>query len=198
MRLAGVFRSKERLMNQETMVVGFGLDFLPLLLGGLLIVVLVIVWVAGNALSSGNGGTVDRAHRVAQLYGYTVCLVAVVTVLFAIPSIINSLFKLSDPLQAEGSFEPILSSFDAYKATWERARGFAGRDEARPVPPPSEAELRQGYEALRADRIASNRYEARRSLVTSTFLLLLALGLFAGHWRWLRRRALDGSAEAAA
>ena len=185
-------------MNQEDTVVSFGFDFLPLLLGGLLVVVLVIVWVAGNALSTGNGGTVDRGNRVAQLYGYTVCLVAVVTVLFAVPSIINSFFRLSDPLQAQGGFEPVLSSFNAYKATWERARGFAGADEARPVPPPSETELRQRYEALRADRIASNHYEGRRSLVVSTLLLLLALGLFVGHWRWLRRRASDVSVEAAA
>jgi hypothetical protein len=185
-------------MSQEATVVGLGFDMLPVVLGGLLVVVLVIVWVAGNALSTGNGGTVDRANRVAQLYGYTVCLVAVVTVLFALPSIINNLFKLNDPLQAEGSFEPILSSFDAYKATWERGRGFAMRDDAAPVAPPSEAELRQRYEALRTDRIARNRYEARRSLVTSTLLLLLALGLFTGHWRWLRRRAGEASPEAAA
>jgi hypothetical protein len=185
-------------MNQEATVVGFGFEFFPVLLGGLLVVILVIVWAAVNALSTGNGGTVDRTNRVAQLYGYTVCLVALVTVLFAVPSVINSLFRLSDPLQAQGNFEPILSSFDAYKATWERARGFAGRDETAPIAPPSEAELRQSYEALRADRIASNRYEARRSLVTSTLLLLFALGLFAGHWRWMRRRAPEASAEAAA
>jgi hypothetical protein len=61
-------------------------------------------------------------------------------------------------------------------------------------PRPSDAELRQSYEALRADRIASNRYEARRSLVTSTVLLVIALGLFAGHWRWLRRRAAEAAA----
>jgi hypothetical protein len=185
-------------MIQEAQVVGFGFEFLPVLLGGLLVVVLAIVWVAGNALSTGNGGIVDRASRVAQLYGYTICLVAVVTALFAVPSIINSLFRLSDPLQAEGTFEPILSSFDAYKATWERARGFAGREDAKPIVPPSEAELRQGYEALRADRVTRNRFEAARSLVTSTLLLLLALGLFAGHWRWLRRRVPEGSAEATA
>jgi hypothetical protein len=185
-------------MNQEASVVGFGFEFLPFLLGGLLIVVLVIVWVAGNALSTGNGGIVERANRVAQLYGYTVCLVAVVTTLFAVPSVINSLFRLSDPLQAQGSFEPILSSFDAYKATWDRGRGFPGANEAKPATPPSEAEMRQSYEALRADRIATNRHEARRSLVTSTLLLTLALGLFAWHWRWLRDRVPNASAGAAA
>jgi hypothetical protein len=185
-------------MSQEATVVGLGFEFFPVLLGGLLVVALTIVWVAGNALSGGNGGSVDRANRVASLYGYTVCLVAVITVLFTVPSIINSFFKLSDPLQAEGTFEPVLSSFEAYKATWERGRGFPGREDAKAAPTPTDTDLRQSYEALRTDRIARNRYEAQRSLVTSTLLLLLALGLFGSHWRWLRRRAPEGTAEAAA
>lgn len=138
----------------------------------------------------------DRANRVAQLYGYTVCLVAVVTVLLALPNLIGTFFKLSDPLQADGIYEPILSSFDAYKATWERGRGFPVREDVGSVAPPSEADLRQQYEALRVDRIAKNRFEASRTLVTSTLMLLVALGLFAAHWRWLRRRVGDASIDA--
>lgn len=137
----------------------------------------------------------DRANRVAQLYGYTVCLVAVVTVLLALPKLIDTLFKLSDPLQADGIYEPSLSSFDAYKATWERGRGFTMREDAGSVAPSSEADLRQRYEALRVDRIAKNRFEASRALVTSTLLLLVALGLFVAHWRWLRRRVGDAASD---
>ena len=37
-------------------------------------------------------------------------------------------------------------------------------------------------------RIERVRFRARRSLVTSTLTLLLAAGLFAWHWRWVRRR----------
>ena len=47
--------------------------------------------------------------------------------------------------------------------------------------------LRRRYDALRADRIQRNTMEARRSLVTSIFSLLIAAALFAFHWRWLRR-----------
>jgi hypothetical protein len=38
-------------------------DFLPLLLAGVLVVVLVIVWVAGNALSGGEESAMDRANE---------------------------------------------------------------------------------------------------------------------------------------
>jgi len=47
----------------------------------------------------------DRANRIGQAYGYTVCLVAVVTVLFTLPNLIHTLFRLSDPLQDEGGYE---------------------------------------------------------------------------------------------
>jgi hypothetical protein len=135
----------------------------------------------------------DHANRVAQLYGYTVCLVAVVTVLIALPNLIDNVFKLSDPLRSDGIYEPILSSFDAYQATWERGRGFTVQEGTPSVAPPSEADLRQRYEALRVDRIATKRFEASRSLVTSTLVLLVALGLFVAHWRWLRRKDGDDS-----
>jgi hypothetical protein len=56
---------------------------------------------------------------------------------------------------------------------------------------PSDEELRKQYEALRAARIEENRFQARRSLVRDLLLLVLAAGLFFGHWRWLRRRDED-------
>ena len=39
----------------------------------------------------------------------------------------------------------------------------------------------------RGTRIASVRYQAMKSLVTSALMLLVAVALFAIHWRWLRK-----------
>ena len=64
---------------------------------------------------------------------------------------------------------------------------FPRADAAAPRPAPSDAELQKSYEALRADRIERNRFEARRSLISEVLLLALSGGLFLGHWRWLRR-----------
>lgn len=61
-------------------------------------------------------------------------------------------------------------------------------------PHPSDDELRKQYEALRAARIEENGFQARRSLVREFLLLVLAGGLFLGHWRWLRRRGDDPAA----
>jgi hypothetical protein len=56
---------------------------------------------------------------------------------------------------------------------------------ARPDTVP-EATLRQQYDATVRDRIATTRYRTTKSFVTGTFFLLVALGLFIFHWRWVR------------
>ena len=134
----------------------------------------------------------DRPSRVAQLYGYTVCPVALITILFTLPNLIETAFRLSNPLQADGQFEPALSSFDAYKATYDRPP-FQRESQSNTSGRLSDEELRRQYEALRAHRIETNTFEGRRSLVSRLLLLGLAAALFYGHWRWLRRQ----SAEAA-
>ena len=56
---------------------------------------------------------------------------------------------------------------------------------------PAEDELRRQYEALREDRISTNRFAAIRGLVSLSLVGVLALGMFVGHWRWLRRQGKE-------
>lgn len=133
--------------------------------------------------------------RIAQIYGYAVCLVAVIVGLIAAANVVQAAFDRASPLLATGYFggEPTgdLTSFEAYRAS----QGFQ-----RPGPPGeatasrdtlSTAELRVRYEALRQGRIARVSYNATRQLVQHGLLLALAIALFAWHWRWLRHRADD-------
>ena len=52
----------------------------------------------------------------------------------------------------------------------------------------SESALSRRYDALRAERIANVRYQATRSLTGNLIMLLIAIGLFVVHWKWLKRR----------
>ena len=131
----------------------------------------------------------DRSNKIAQAYGYAVCFIAVVTLLFSSKSIIDASFDLSAPLRAERYFSGMnLTSFEAYK----RERGERG---TRPtpvgtvtaVPEPTEAELKAMFEAERADRTDYVKFRAMRSLVSSLILVAIAFALFISHWRWLRR-----------
>lgn len=121
--------------------------------------------------------------RIPLIYGYSVCLVTVITILFTVPNLIDNIFRLTDPLQGE------LASFEAYAATYDRGRSTP--NDVRAPSPPTEDQLHRQYEALRQDRIASNRFAALRGLVSGALLLALALGLFIGHWRWIRRQSRE-------
>jgi hypothetical protein len=50
---------------------------------------------------------------------------------------------------------------------------------------------RRRFEALRADRMDSNRLQAWRRIVGSGLTMLIAIGLFAWHWTWLRARMAE-------
>jgi len=120
--------------------------------------------------------------RVAQLYGYSVCLIAVVTLLFSIPPLVGQALSLnSDDTQ---SYEPSVQTFAAYKATRNSQSSGDG------LKAKSNADLRTEYEAVRAARLSAAHAQTARAFVTSTTMVVLALVLFLLHWRWLRERAL--------
>jgi hypothetical protein len=139
---------------------------------------------------------VDRPVRVPQIYGYAICLVAVITGLISVSNFVEAAFARMDPLRSQdsrfGFVEGSLTSFEAYRATTGgrgQAAGPVGPSRAAPADTLSTEELRRRYEALRADRIARVSYDATQRLVKHGLLLVLALLLFATHWRWLQRRA---------
>jgi hypothetical protein len=158
--------------------------------------VTAVVVLAGWIILAGSrfiqGGVVERPERVPQLYGYTMCLVGLLWAVGSIVGLIESAQALAAPAyhrQNEFGMEPSVSSFEAFRMTYDRARRFSAPDPSQAkldtVP---DAELRRRFEVYRADRIAATEVEARQSLVTKTASLLLAAGLFLFHWRWLRRR----------
>lgn len=161
----------------------------------------LVLWLALARSHFIRGGGVERPERVPQLYGYSVCLVAVVVMLTSLSTLVNRAFSLSDPLLGappEMSWaEPSVTSFEAYRATLERAERFNPGGEARPREVVPEPELRRRYEGLRADRVTRASFTARRELTSSAVMLLVAAGLFWLHWRWVRsperRREMAGS-----
>ncbi|HEU5358882.1 MAG TPA: hypothetical protein VFU45_07175, partial [Gemmatimonadales bacterium] len=91
----------------------------------------------------------DKPNRIAQVYGYAVCLVAIVVALITIGSIVNSAFERANPLESGSTFGPSLTSFDAYKATYRQTPATAGTAAAADTMP--EAALRARYDALASD-----------------------------------------------
>lgn len=132
-----------------------------------------------------------RDDRVAQIYGYAVCLVAVVTVLASVSNVVESLVDRSAPLSANRGFPGSLDSFEAYKATSFDRPAAVGAGEAAAAKPDSI--LHREYEAMRSAHVSSVRQQATRTLVSRSILIAIAAALFAGHWRWLQRARIPSS-----
>jgi len=145
----------------------------------------------------------DRINnRIAQVYGYAVCFITVIVMLFSIKGIVDALIDLSDPIRAEaggyGRMGRPLTNFEIYKMAARREpnprMGPMPATASAPAPDKAasdtltDAELRKMYDAEREDAIASAKFRATRSLVGNGLLIILAAVLFVVHWRWLKQR----------
>lgn len=142
----------------------------------------------------------SRPTWIASVYGYLVCVIAVITLLISVSGFINAAFERSNPVFARGGWGPSgvpLTSFEAYRASINErqtaSRGDVGvpGTPARPASTPdtlTTEQLRARYEALRADHIAQVTFSATQTLVKNGMMIVLAVGLFAWHWRWIRNQ----------
>src|SRR5688572_30125348 len=79
---------------------------------------LIAAWVILAGSRFVQGGIVERSERVPQLYGYTVCLIALIWALSSGISIVGNVLSLSAPeLRGLSQFgwEPSVSSFEAFR-----------------------------------------------------------------------------------
>lgn len=123
---------------------------------------------------------------IQQVYGYAVCLIAIVVGLITVMQLLNATFDLSRPTQyGRYGYEPGAASFEQYRL--EHATRPPDAKTGQPSPMPPDSVLRRSFEEERAARMAYAHWETMRSFVTHGILLLIAIVLFATHWRWLRR-----------
>lgn len=137
-----------------------------------------------------------KPNRIPQIYGYTVCLIAVVAFLISINGVVDAAFTLANPMHGHYGYGEALASYEAFEAS-RTERMAPAPDRTIPPDTTSEETRRRRFEALRADRMQTNRLQAYRRLVGSGLTMLLAIGLFAWHWKWLRARAEEERALAA-
>jgi hypothetical protein len=132
----------------------------------------------------------EKPHRMAQIYGYTVCLVAVITFIICISIIIPSIMDMSDPLHAGGIFiqagTPSLASFDNYKMDILKS---SKNDEQKTGTNwiPEDKTLHSMFEAAKADRINQANHSSIRSIVVNSLIILICIILFTFHWIWMKR-----------
>lgn len=124
----------------------------------------------------------EKQSKIPMVYGYAVCLVAVITFLIAGANIVNAIIDMGDPLHASRSYgakSPSLASFENYKMDVIKSLDEKSI--------PDDVTLRAMYEAAKEDRIQTSRHNSVRSLLVSGLLVVVCVLLFAFHWRWIRK-----------
>ena len=163
----------------------FGLTF-----SVVLAIALIATWVILASSRFVQGGVVERPERVPQLYGYTVCLIALIWALVSVVSILENSLSLASPEMRRTSqfgMDPSVTSFESFRLTYDQTRRFSSPNPEAKLDTIPEQELRKRYESLRTDRIQQNLFKAKRDIVVAAVSLVIAAAVFLFHWRWLRR-----------
>ncbi|MFN9114851.1 MAG: hypothetical protein ACOVP6_06320 [Lacibacter sp.] len=123
---------------------------------------------------------------IPQVYGYLVCIVAVITFLVSTGQLLNAIVDRADPIHADGYYDggSTLSTFEAYKL--EKMNAVQHADSLSRAQIPDNNTLRSMYETEKAEKLAAAKHRNFRSLFVSSVLLVLSFSLFLFHWRWLR------------
>ena len=131
----------------------------------------------------------SMGSKVAQFYGYSVCLVTIIAFLVSVGSLAGVLLEWGDPLHAGdlGGYPPrSLASFETYKMDILNPP-YGGPQSNPPRYTPDDEALRSMFEAARTDRVQSVHARVRRTTVTNSVVILFGIALFWIHWRWLKR-----------
>lgn len=117
----------------------------------------------------------EKPHRGALFYGYTICLVAVITFLISTASLVNSIIDLGDPLHTGTGYGKVsLVSFENYKMDVLKAPQKDG-ETSKPTYIPDDQTLRIMYEDVKADRIQSAKHQSGRSIIVNSLLIIICV-----------------------
>lgn len=125
----------------------------------------------------------EKKSKVPLVYGYAVCIAAVITFLISAASMVNAIIDLGDPMHAVyvSAGSPSLVSFENYKMdilkSPEKEQAYV----------PDEQTLKAMYQAAKDDRVQLANHRSNRSLIVSGMLILICIVLFATHWRWMQK-----------
>ena len=125
---------------------------------------------------------------VSQIYGYAVCLVAVITFLISTTGLVTAIIDLGDPLHSGYTQQgtPSLASYENYKADIMKSFQKETENNSTAITN-SEQTFRTMYEAAKNDKIQSSRHQTQKTILISGLILIICIVLFFTHWKWMQR-----------
>lgn len=123
----------------------------------------------------------ERKRNLIQVYAIIVNVVAIITFIISLSSLVSALIDRSDPIYVETFSKVDLSSFEKYKLdvlnTTEQKNSYVPDDDT----------IRQMYEDAKSEKINKVNHQSLRSIVVSSLIMIIAIILFAFHW-WLAKK----------
>ena len=132
----------------------------------------------------------EKPNRAIQVYGYTVCVVAIITFLITASIFVTALIDLGDPLHSGWYNGPSLASFENYKMDVRKAQQKPGEEATIASYMPDDATLKAMYESAKDEQIQKKTHEATKSMIVSGILIVISILLFLTHWFWMRRAVM--------
>ncbi len=141
-----------------------------------------------------TGPEVNRSSVVASIYGYLVCLIAVLLFVGNSAGFINNAFRIASPGLSEmhgphmfvrsfgprGGFGPGLPPEPGIEVGQVPVPAGVS-----PSPGPSGKPETQRLDIVRSEILGEGRLNAVRGLVVNIVLLIISVLLFRAHWTWL-------------
>ncbi len=121
-----------------------------------------------------------KKSKVQQVYGYIICIVAVITTLISIGIFIDNYLDYKNPLYSWG-YDKSLSSFENYKM--EVVKNYQADSS---IFPDNET-LEQMFEDAKNQKIHSIHHQSSKTMIVNLILIIISVVLFTSHWIWLKR-----------
>ncbi len=122
----------------------------------------------------------EKKSKISQIYGYAVCLVAIITFLVSLSAIITNLIDAKDPLFSRTGDQK-LSSYENFKVETLKT----GQNEMSYIP--DEETLVKMYVDLKNHKIKTVVHQTNKTIIVNSIMFVLSILLFIFHWIWLRR-----------
>lgn len=131
----------------------------------------------------------EKSQKIVQVYGYTVCLVALITFIITVTTLVNAMLDKSDPLHYGWTSPeaPSLASYENYKMDVLKS-GKNSNDATRAQSyVPDENTIRKMYDSAKQDKIDSALHDINKTTIVSSLVLILSIAIFLTHWFWMKK-----------
>lgn len=123
----------------------------------------------------------EKKRNFLQVYAIIVNVVAIITFIISLSTLVSALIDRSDPLYVETFSKVDLSSFEKYKLdvlnTTESTNTYIPDDDT----------IHKMYEDAKTEKINKVKHQSFRSIMVSSLIISIAALLFIFHW-WLAKK----------